>query len=368
MRRIYSTPESASAEFRRAVASASQQVVSRAIVMLDDVEVVELGIEAGSVTCDARRAVLRSLDLTITPDDRAWWALRTHGAEIKVWRGLRLSSTEELIALGAFVIDSEISRDSKGVITVSGADRATRVARNRLEDPYQIQAGTDVGTALELLVRDRYPRVKVGFGSLDRSTGAGAVLQAGAESDPWRDALEIAAAHGYILYFDGDGVLQLRPVPDPQTTPPVAVYQPGELSLVLGHEDKADMGGVYNGVIASGEGSDVADAVKASAWDDDPTSPTYRYGPLGQIPFFYSSPLLTTYTDCLNAARTRLAGLRGRAEAISWDLIVNPALQALDVVEFRDTDATRRYALDALTIPLRVNEHMPASARETRVT
>lgn len=364
--RVYSTPESASEEFRRAVRSPSQRVVSRAAVMLDGVELADMLIESGSVSCDARRAVLRSVELTVAPDDRVWEMLKTFGAEIQVWRGLKLANTEELVSLGVFVVDSDILRNSKGVITVSGGDRSRRIARNRLVDPYQIAAGVDVGTALATFAANRYPGVQVGFTTLGRVSSASVVFQGGSESDPWKDAKEYAAAHGYDLYFDGGGVLQMRPTPDPATTPASATYYPGEMSLVLTHSEMAAMGDVYNGVVASGEGSGVADAVKAEAWDDDPLSPTYRFGPLGQIPFFYSSPLLTTYADCLNAARTRLASLRGRAEGISWSLIVDPTRQAQDVIEFRDA-VTKRYVLDEVRIPLRVSDSMTASARETRV-
>lgn len=357
------TPETATPAFRKAIDSASQNVLVRAWLVVGDQWLAELDIENGSVTCDGRRGVMRSLDLSVTPDEKLWPLLTTYGAEVRVFRGLRLPTHDELISLGCFVIDSDLVAQHQGAIQIPGGDRATRISRNRFIDPYQIPAGEDVGLALIGLLLNRWWQCPIGFGAIGRTTNAGVVFEAGAESDPWKSAQDFAEAHGHRLYFDAWGTAQLEPIIDPIDATPVATYRTGELSLVTDHSRKAAMGTVYNGVVASGEGSDVADAVKAVVWDDNPASPTYRYGPLGEVPLFYSSPLLTTYADCLAAARTRLANLRGRIDGMSWSLIVNPLLQPWDVIEFVDGGRTR-HALDEITIPLELSDVMTASARE----
>jgi len=89
----------------------------------------------------------------------------------------------------------------------------------------------------------------------------------------------------------------------------------------------------YNGVIATGEGPEIATPVRAEAWDDDPTSPTYRYGLFGQVPYLYSSSLLTTQAKAQAAADAKLAQLLGKSTSLSWSQIVHPGLAPLDVVE-----------------------------------
>ncbi len=128
------------------------------------------------------------------------------------------------------------------------------------------------------------------------------------------------------------------------------------------------MESIRNGVIASGEGSELDVPVRGEAWDDDPASPTYRYGPFGMVPRFYSSPLLTTDEMCETAAASILRTLLGRSETLAWQHVVHPGLAPLDVVALEDAAGTmRRYVLDEVTVPLDIGSAMSAKARDTLV-
>ena len=366
-----------SATFKSEIVSGVQTSVIRAIVTLGADTLGELEILSGSVSIDGRRdGALRTLSLSIAPNTSAWQWLTAYGAEIKCWRGIAYADgTQELVPLGVFVIDADLERAADGSITVNGADRSQRISRARWTQPYNVAAGAEITTTIRDLLRDRWPAVPWFLDAVVSPPSYGTVAAAlaylpEASSDPWKDARELAASLSYDLYFDGNGVASLRVIPDPLTSPIDATYYTGELSIVLGETLKASLATVYNGVIATGEGAEIDPPTRGEAWDDLPSSPTYRYGPLGQVPTFYSSPLLTTSAAATAAAASILARVRGRVEQVAWSMIVNPAHDALDVIELEDTSTTpssvRRFMLDQITIPLAVTEAMSATAREIR--
>ena len=175
------------------------------------------------------------------------------------------------------------------------------------------------------------------------------------------------ADYGYDLNFDGNGVARAQPVPDPATTQAVFDYGEGETNLVLNADVSGTLERTYNGVIASGEGTDISTPVRALVWDEDPTSPTYYLSGFGQAPYFYSSPQLTTVNQCEIAASTILARVKGRAQGLTWSSVVNPALEPLDVVTTTLAGVTSRVVIDQIVTPLRADAESRAQARETAV-
>jgi hypothetical protein len=121
----------------------------------------------------------------------------------------------------------------------------------------------------------------------------------------------------------------------------------------------------YNGVVVTGEGTSADTPVRAEAWDDDPTSPTYRYGPFGEVPRFYSSPLITTEAQAQSAAESLLRKVTGVTEGLQWSFVTDPSVQAGDVAHVISsaTRVNRIMIIDAVTIPLAVTGAMAAVGR-----
>src|SRR5690606_40052531 len=90
--------------------------------------------------------------------------------------------------------------------------------------------------------------------------------------------------------------------------------------------------GVYNAVVARGEGADTETPIQAVVVDDDPDSPTYWHGPFGQVPRFYASPLITDVAQAKSAAASLLKRSLGLPYSVSFGTIVNPALEPLDPI------------------------------------
>lgn len=379
--------------FLQALRSPSMTLVTRVVALDQDGNETELRVEDGSVTMDASRSIIRTceLKLTATTDrtlEEVFALIVTPGIEVRVARGLSFDSSgspgfgigpfglteyggetpDELVSLGVFSTDSaSYSRRVTGTIAWSGSDRSKKIARARFTSPYQITAGTNLATAITQLLTSRWQFTQVSFGNVTDAINASIVLEAGPNSDPWKDARSIMADYGYDLNFDGDGIARAQPVPDPATSPAVFDYGADETNLVDNANVSATLERTYNGVIASGEGTGVATAVRAVVWDDDSTSPTYYLGGFGQVPYFYTSPQLTTSAQCQIAASTILARVKGRARGLSWSSVVNPALEPLDVVTNTVRGITSRVVIDQITTPLSASETQKATARETAV-
>jgi hypothetical protein len=367
-----------SERFRAAVRGSHQSVVS-AEVYYEDALVSVVYPNAGRVSIDSRRAVRRTLSLDLTDEDGSLvpgpggttGVLSPFGSEIRVFRGVRYTDgTEEIVPLGVFVItEVNVSDDTNGrKITVTGSDRSIRIQRARLTDPYQIASGTAVETVIADLLRSRWADVPVDFPATGATVGA-RVLGAGADSDPWKSAVEIAEAAGFDLAFDADGVVRMRAIPDPTETDPDETYEDGTDAVLLDVARGFDTSTTYNGVIASSEASDVDTPVRAEAWDDDPNSPTYRYGAFGQVPKFYVSSFIRTADMAATAAASQLQRELGRTEAVEWSQIVNPAHDVLDVVRLSrpvlQLDAV--LLIDRLEVPLDSRGQMKAVARVREV-
>lgn len=357
----------------------SHTVVVRVAAYADNAFVADLYPTDGSVSIDSRRAVRRTLSMSLPDADGTLvpgpggttGVLNPFTTELRVFRGVRYTNgAEELVPLGVFVLTEVSVREGSGgrEISVNGSDRSIRIQRARLLNPYQIANTTSVEQAVGDLLRDRWADVAVDFPETGATVGR-RTLGAGSESDPWKSAVEIAAAAGYDLAFDADGVARMRLVPDPIADDAVETYVNGSDAVLLELSRGFDTSTTYNGVIASSEASDVDSPVRAEAWDEDPNSPTYRYGSFGEVPKFYSSSMIQSVAQAQRVADSQLQKELGRPESVEWSQIVNPAHDVLDVVRVSrpqmQLDAV--LMIDRLEIPLDPGGAMRAVARVREV-
>lgn len=343
------------------------------------------------------------VDAGIVPDTSSD-ALTPFGNEIRLWRGIRYDEARadlvgllgesgaallsesgaaladetsgtivqtggvEEVPLGVFVITSvDIQQTAQGTtVQVQGSDRSLRIQRARWTEPYQA-AGVSVEAAIGAILSDRWADVTTSLDATSR-TVARATFGTDSNSDPWADVGKLAEAAGFDLFFDGDGVARLTEIPDYENATPDATYAEGEDAVVLSVARGISVDDTFNGVIATGEGAELADTYRGEAWDEDDSSPTYRYGPFGQVPRFYSSPLITSNEQAQAAAEALLARGKGAVESISWTQVCDPALESGDVVALTNaaTKVNTVLVLDRLTVPLDATRPMQAVARSIR--
>ena len=296
-------------------------------------------------------------------------------AEFDTYGALRQSfaseTVNEEVPLGVFVM-TEVNLEDAGqgsTMQIIGVDRSIRVQKAQWVDPYQIAASANLGSAISLVLSDRWSEVETDFQDTTQVVpGSVLGLQSGGR-DPWADVLKLAQAGGFDLFFDNEGIAVLSAVPDPSEQTPVEVYVEGDEAMVLTVNRRLSTDQTFNGVVVTGEGTNIRPPVRAVAFDEDPASPTYRFGAFGERPTFISSPVVTTAAEAAQVAVSELAKLKGAEENVDWTQITDPSLDAGDVIEVQNTGTrlSRVMVLDKVIVPLTADQAMQATARTVRV-
>ena len=295
-------------------------------------------------------------------------ALTPFGNEVHLWRGVVVDGEVEEVPLGVFVItDVDIVDDGGVKITVRGSDRSIKIARNRWTESFAIADNTNIITALETMILNRYPEVYINPVDVSASVNA-AVFGLDRQNDAWRDIQTLATAQGLEVFFDNIGNVTIRAVPDYEYATPIEAFVEGEDAVILTLDRRLTVDKTFNGAIVTAEGSNIPTPFRVEVWDEDPASPTYRYGFFGQVPQFYSSPAITTVADATQAAVALLNNSKGASENVTWSQIVDPSLDVGDVVQVQNskTRLNRYMVIDRLTVPFKASENMAAAARTVR--
>lgn len=367
----------ASAALKAAVRT-DHVVIAKAEVWASDQKLQEINIKDGTVTVDSDSAVRRTCEVSLFTEreatnlvpDNDFDLLTPFGNELRLYRGVQFDDgTQEYVPLGVFVITEVAIEDTnEGVsIRLSGEDRSIRISRAKWTKPYQMSNGS-LESSLLALLKDRYSDVQTAFPTTNVSVND-VVLGSENENDPWKDAVEIAELVGYDLFFDQNGVAQLKQFPSLDGSVVVALYSEDSGTTITRLDRTISTKETYNGVIYTIEGTDVATPIRVEAWDENSASPTYRYGAFGEVPTFITTNLLATSDEAIRAAAALLNNYVGSQETISWNSIVDPTLDVQDVVYIQSNGAKvdRLVIIDSLEIPLAPEEGMSANARTVRV-
>ena len=367
----------ASGEFKTAILS-DHIVVSKAEVWNQDSKLTDLNIDSGKVTVSVNSGVRRTCDVTLVTDrtstnlvpDNGFDTLAPFGNELKLYRGVKFADGSiEYVPLGVFVMtDVDIQDSNDGVsMTIRGEDRSLFISRAKWTEPYQMVSGT-LEASLTAMLENRWADVETSFTTTNVTVNQ-VVFGTENSQDPWQDAVYLAQLVGYDLYFDVLGVATLRAFPSLDAATVVARYHEGEQTLITSLDRSMSSKETYNGVIYTIEGSQVDTPIRVEIWDEDTTSPTYRYGVFGDAPTFITSNVLSTEAEAIKAATSLLNTYRGAQENINWDSIVDPTLDVNDVVYVKTVGSKtdRLVIVDELDIPLSPLASMSAKARTVRL-
>lgn len=363
--------------FRLAVKQ-SHTVSTRVEVWSGSQKLFNLDVSTGSVDVSTDSAVRRSCtvefhqsrsDNTLVPDT-AFDAITPYGNELRLYRGILFTDgSEELIPLGVFVITKVAiaDKDDGVTVTLSGSDRSVRVTRNKWLSPYSVSAGS-LTTALTGLLQDRWAGIDISFPTIADQVSP-QVLGQDNSSDPWKDAVLLAEVCGYDLFFNQNGQCTLRQFPDLDAATVSDSYTEGEDGVIVSLEREDSTEDTVNGIVYITESSWALTPFRIEVWDEDPNSPTYRYGNFGQVPKIVSQSAVTDQSQAVTAATALLARELGRSQAVSWEQIPDPALDAFDVLSVTNTGAkvSRTLIVDKISLPLESSAMMRVTARTVKV-
>lgn len=332
----------------------------------------EIPIEVGTVVVDGTANVRSTVDLTT--DGAGMWPtsggsglLLPYGNEIFIERGIAYSGGSfEYVGLGYFRIQSpQQQQPPNGPIRVTGSDRMAGIIDARLLAPVQFRAGSTLGGIVAYLVQGVYPAATIEWD--DATSGVSITQDVATTDDRFGFLNDLISAVAKIWYWDHRGVLVIKSLPNPAT----AVYDlsAGANGVLVSMARTLTRDRVYNAVVASGTAATSAPPVRAVAFDNNPASPTYFFGPFGPVPQFFSSPLLVTPDAAAAAAVTLLQKSLGLPYSVDLSTVPNPALEPYDAVTTRASTAepVETHVLQKLTIPLTAAAAMSASTREQSV-
>jgi uncharacterized protein DUF5047 len=327
-------------------------------------------ITAGGVSVSKQAPIRRSLRLTAVDLDGTLAArLDVYGHEVRIYRGIVVSGAAELVPLGTFGITDARNPDSDGVVwEVQGYDRGGVINERRFYEVYTVAAGTNYGTAIQDLVRSKFPAMTfnpVAFSALTTSTTPALFFEV--QAAPWQVATGMARSIGMELVMDPMGVCVLQPEPVPLAANIVRTYSDPATGVagfpLLRLDVSRSRRGTYNGVVVTGESTSLAAPIRGSAWDSNPASRTYRYGAFGEVPLFAFNPLMSAAAQCDAAAAAELQAQLGSTQQVEYQLIPDAAHDASDVVRFVKGTVDDVYVLDTFEVPLAVEEPISGSCR-----
>jgi hypothetical protein len=272
------------------------------------------------------------------------------------------------LPLGVFGFDDlDVHEGPQGLqIDIEANDRAAKYSRATSVDALQIASGTTPVEAIEETL------LETGFGVevRDLTGGAGGYTTSQIVNPPgtdlWAAAYRIAQSVGKQLYVDRDGTVVLDNVPDPNTGDFDLIYDMDSAGApVVTFTRTISAVNTYNGVVASGEGTDLVRPLSAVAWNNDSNSPYYYLGEYGAKPFFYTSPMLLTLDQCKDAAVAMLRRINGATETMNWTAVPNPAIDVYDLIHFKRGRAgvDDVFVVESMTYPLNVDQPAQASGR-----
>lgn len=349
-----------------------------------DPDGIEIPIRAGDVRTEAAvlggdevkgAAVVASLDLETDGD---WWPYRVSdplapfGNEIFVERGIAFGNgIIEWIGLGYFRIDTP-SQDvvPDGPIRLACQDRMAGIKDARMLAPRQFEIGSRVGDIVNSLVHEVYPWADIIWDDFTEDATLGRSMIC--EEDRFEFLSELITSFGKTWRWNYRGELVISNPPDPGA--PVYDVDAGAGGVLVQLSREISREGVYNAVVATGEGADTEEPARAVAVDDNPMSPTYWDGQFGKVPRFYSSPFITTDAQAATAAASILAQSLGAPYNVNFQTIANPALEVLDPIHIRYPMQGRSlsmreetHIIQSITIPLSPSQPITATTREQQL-
>jgi hypothetical protein len=327
----------------------------------------------GDVQFDATAAVFASLQLITAGVDEDETGesrfprlvtdlLAPYGNEIWARRGVDVGDAVLWSPLGYFRIDSAEQADAPyGELSLSGQDRMAGLIDARLVTTRSFAPNTSVASVFAVMVGEVYPQATIvfdddtGFADIDRRVMF--------EEDRYAPLAELAQAFGKIMYWDGEGVLRIESAPDESV--PLWEVKAGTDGVLVSAGRRVNREGVFNGVVARGEGGDQQDPVFAAAVDIGPNSPTRWGGRFGKVPRFYASPFIKTEAQALSTARAMLRRRLGAPHSADFGTVANPALRPWHPIRVTQRDGNREiHVVQSVTIPLNADGTMSGTTRE----
>jgi len=232
-----------------------------------------------------------------------------------------------------------------------------------LPDDYVIPAGQNYITAVQTLFRYRYPDIIFGAVASTAQTTPLITLQAG--KDPWGEGTRLLGNIGYNAYFDPDGRCVIQPV-QATTRPPDWFLTEGVNATLLSLTKTLSDEQFFNHSVVTGESTANSTPFRGEAYDNNPQSPTYIGGPMGDVVDFYTSSTVTSAAQAASVARARLNQEIGIPILVETQDLVHPGLDVDDTLQITRARSSIAdlYVVSKISIPLTFQRSMDVATKQ----
>ncbi|MFB7288970.1 DUF5047 domain-containing protein [Actinacidiphila glaucinigra] len=316
----------------------------------------EIPVATGGEERDSSLTVPERITLTVPRRDRgvSWdptdpeHPLASYGQQIRIDYGVDLGGHMEWVNRGWFLVDQ--SGADGDTVNVQLLGLLSLVEEAKFVAPFQ-PSGT-LASTVQALVEPALT-VQIDGALVDRSVPVGMQW----DEDRMGGLNEVLDAWPAVPRVHQDGYLLVEPPSSGGT--PVMNITDGAGGTVVRWQSSNSRDGAYNCVVARGE-TTTGTQIQGVAYDTDSASPLRSDGPFNQlpVPYFFSSPLLTSVAQCRAAAAATLLRLRrSAARTLAVTMVPHPGLMTGDVVSVTGAGLTDQpCVIDKLSLPYQPDE------------
>jgi uncharacterized protein DUF5047 len=329
----------------------------------------DIPITDGTINVDRSSTIRRSGSFVVSKKNVDPTTLEPWGTEVRIRSGVQYTDrTTELVPLGIFRVEDIFWKDGQDSdITVEFFDRG-----KALEDAGMLgdrdMSGKYASEALNIVIANVWdhagytPSVLIASGLLDIKLPKATVYSG--------THLEMVAAVAEAMageqYFDVNGDFRVGKIPaiTPEMTIDdaswvVDVGEDGDGGVLIEAVRKHSRTETFNAIAVYGatKNDTGGDRVLGVSYDLTTRNHAGYFSPFGKKSKRIENDLLTTQNQCAQVGLQQLKNVAGLAKNVTFTSLLNPALDAGDVVAFRFLDGTVEiHLIDTLSIPLASGE------------
>lgn len=294
----------------------------------------DIPISSGSFTRDRGQKIRMSADITLNVSNHPEIVISQDIHRFRVTTILTSLGVYEEVQHGIFRID-DITRPLDNVLQITGSGLEAYIVDARFLTPRTPPYGQSTVEYISTLIQEVLPGQVV---SIECSRNKPIQATAPWERERWDAIDKLASSINAEVYADSRGYFVIRDIPSLSAGVPSYRVTRGAGGTLSEINTKNTRERVYNAVVVFAQSSDPKiPPVWGWAYDNDPLSPTYYYGPFGQVPKFYTSPSLTTVAQCTEIAQNQLAEALAANRAMSLTTLSLTFLEPGDIIDIEVT-------------------------------
>jgi hypothetical protein len=294
----------------------------------------------GTWTDTTKAGVRRTLNLELAPDESVYDLLSPLGTRLSLTAHISANSMPVVdIPCGVYVVGPKSITVGAGKMSITAPDKWRLVQRARFLAPQSSSPGMLVTDQIASLLRGA---LGSGEGVTVTASSTATVPALTWDRDRDKAITDLAASIGAWVYFDRNGGAVVADIPTLGTSADWTI-DAGATGVLISLDRQTSPDETYNVVVAYSNSATASAFPPQYVFDGDPNSPTYAgtdplnnpaaAGPLGVVPIFYTSPVLTSAQQALQAAQAILSRTVGQASQVSISTGPNPAMDAFQVID-----------------------------------